>query len=47
MVETIKLSVYKEDKDWLIEFSRFHKITTQENTIHKLIEIHKAWNRML
>ncbi len=44
MNKTMELSVYNTDITWLMEFAELHNITTTEETIRKLIEIHKAWN---
>ena len=38
------IDIYEEDKEWLYKFAELHNLLTTESAIHKLIEIHKAWN---
>ena len=37
----------KEDREWLKEFMKLHYLKSQNEAIHKLIEIHKAFNKKL
>ena len=35
----------KEYREWLKAFKNFHKLNSINESIYKLIEIYKAWNK--